>query len=84
MIPKFLQPESWPFASVEVIRDETHALPYGTQGKPRTLEYALCGVFIQIHEDAGHQATCPTCIRLQAEYDALDLGQDDPGPGRLP
>ena len=55
----------------------THALPYGTQGTPRTMTIALCGMYIQIQDDAGHKATCPQC-QTQLEYiDSLDPRDKD-------
>ena len=52
----------------------THALPSGTQGAPRTLEYALCGqVIIRIEEDAGARATCQACQAVLRELEQMDI-----------
>jgi hypothetical protein len=54
----------------------THFVPWDDRGK--RIGQALCGDFIDRHRGHAAQPTCPDCQRLQAEYEALDLGQDDP------
>lgn len=72
MMPKFLQPEVWPYASVEIVRDTTtHYLPVFTRNGPGGTQLAFCNIWI---DPARHSAepSCADCQKL-LQQDAKDI-----------